>query len=257
MKLLLVVWICLLASGVQGAETTSVPGGSGSSTQGSQGETGPAGPQGPQGIQGPAGADGAAGSTGAQGPQGIQGPAGADGAAGATGAQGPQGDTGAQGSQGIQGIQGVQGPQGPAGAGGTLLRVTADVANSTLNFADVTGLTMAVSASTTYYFECSLTYTSAATTTAIQLSVNGPAATALDYGVEVSTTATARHNSAQAAYDTVVNPATGGGSTRLPVQIRGSLIVGGSGGTFAVRSRSEIDTSAVTVKRGSWCRIGT
>ena len=134
--------------------------------------------------------------------------------------------------------------------------MTADVANSTLNFADVTGLTMALLASTTYYFDCALTYTSAATTTALQLSVNGPAATELDYAVEMSTTATARHNSAQTAYNTVVNPATGGGSTRLPARIHGSVIVGGSGGTFAVRLRSEVDTSAVTVKRGSWCRIG-
>lgn len=249
MKRTAVVLVCLALSSVALAESTvSQPGsGGGGGAQGPPGETGPAGPQGPQGIQGPAGADGAAG---AQGPQGIQGPAGADGAAGATGAQGPQGDAGAQGSQGIQG------PQGPAGAGGTLLRVTADVANSTLNFADVTGLTMALSASTTYYFDCALTYTSAATTTALQLSVNGPAATELDYAVEMSTTATARHNSAQTAYNTVVNPATGGGSTRLPARIHGSVIVGGSGGTFAVRLRSEVDTSAVTVKRGSWCRIG-
>lgn len=249
MKRAAVSLLCLALSSFALAESTvSQPGsGGGGGAQGPPGETGPAGPQGPQGIQGPAGADGAAG---AQGPQGIQGPAGADGAAGATGAQGPQGDAGAQGSQGIQG------PQGPAGAGGTLLRVTADVANSTLNFADVTGLTMALSASTTYYFDCALTYTSAATTTALQLSVNGPAATELDYAVEMSTTATARHNSAQTAYNTVVNPATGGGSTRLPARIHGSVIVGGSGGTFAVRLRSEVDTSAVTVKRGSWCRIG-
>lgn len=249
MKRAAVSLLCLALSSFALAESTvSQPGsGGGGGAQGPPGETGPAGPQGPQGIQGPAGADGAAG---AQGPQGIQGPAGADGAAGATGAQGPQGDAGAQGSQGIQG------PQGPAGAGGTLLRVTADVANSTLNFADVTGLTMALSASTTYYFDCALTYTSAATTTALQLSVNGPAATELDYAVEMSTTATARHNSAQTAYNTVVNPATGGGSTRLPARIHGSVIVGGSGGTFAVRLRSEVNTSAVTVKRGSWCRIG-
>ena len=249
MRIVRLALLCIVLAGSALADSTvSTPGGGGGGgAQGPPGETGPAGPQGPQGIQGPAGADGAAG---AQGPQGIQGPAGADGAAGATGAQGPQGDAGAQGSQGIQG------PQGPAGAGGTLLRVTADVANSTLNFADVTGLTMALSASTTYYFDCALTYTSAATTTALQLSVNGPAATELDYAVEMSTTATARHNSAQTAYNTVVNPATGGGSTRLPARIHGSVIVGGSGGTFAVRLRSEVDTSAVTVKRGSWCRIG-
>ena len=257
MRIVRLALLCIVLAGSALADSTvSTPGGGGGGGQGPPGEVGPAGPQGPQGIQGPAGADGAAGSTGAQGLQGIQGPAGADGAAGATGAQGPQGIQGIQGPQGDTGATGATGPQGPAGAGGTLLRVTSDVANSTLNFANVTGLTMAVSASTTYYFDCALTYTSAATTTALQLSVNGPAATELDYAVEMSTTATARHNSAQTVYDTVVNPATGGGTTRLPARIHGSVIVGGSGGTFAVRLRSEIDTSAVTVKRGSWCRIG-
>lgn len=239
--------LALLASVAVAESTVSTTGGGSGGGTGPTGPQGDAGPQGPQGIQGPAGADGAAGATGPQGPQG---PAGADGAAGSTGAQGPQG------IQGIQGPQGDTGAQGPPGSGGgTLLRVTSDVANSTLVFANVTGLTTAVSASTTYYFECNLTYTSAATTTALQLSVNGPAASELDYAVEMSTTATARHNSAQTAYDTVVNPATGGGSTRLPVRLHGSFIVGGSGGTFAVRSRSEVDTSAVTVKRGSWCRL--
>jgi len=144
------------------------------------------------------------------------------------------------------------------GAGGaTLLRVTADVANTTTTFANVTGLTLTVNASTTYYFECFLTYTTAVSTTALQMSVNGPAATALDYAVEVSTTATAWHSSGQTAYDTVTNPATGAAAVKLPVRLHGSLIVGGSGGTFAVRSRSEVAASAATVKRGSWCRVGT
>lgn len=130
--------------------------------------------------------------------------------------------------------------------------VTADVANSTTTFADVTGLTFPVTSGFTYQFTCELTYTTAATTTALQLSVNGPATSALDYSVRTSTTATAMHSAAQTAYDTVTNPATGGGSTRLPVRIVGSLIPSASG-TLAVRSRSEINTSAATVKRGSFC----
>jgi hypothetical protein len=144
---------------------------------------------------------------------------------------------------------------GTDNTGRTLLRVTGDVANSTLNFADVTGLTMAVSASTTYYFDCKLTYTTATSTTALQLSVNGPAVTALDYGVEIATTTAIPFYSAQTAYDTNTNPGTGGGATRLTAQIHGSVIIAGAGGTFAIRSRSEVNASAATVKRGSWCQV--
>lgn len=146
----------------------------------------------------------------------------------------------------------------PAGGSGpTVVRVTADVSDSTnADWQDVTGLTKAVSSGVSYSFACYLTYTTAATTTALQLSVNGPTVTALDYGVEMSTTATARHNSAQVAYDTVVNPATGGGTTRLPAQIHGSIIPSANG-TLAIRMRTEINSSAATVKRGSWCEFHT
>jgi hypothetical protein len=144
---------------------------------------------------------------------------------------------------------------GTDNTGITLLRVTADVANSTLNFADVTGLTMAVNASTTYYFKCMLTYTTAVSTTALQLSLNGPTSTALDFGVETATTTTASFYAAETAYDANTNPATGGGATRLTAHIHGSVVISGSGGTLAIRSRSEVNASAATVKRGSWCEV--
>jgi len=142
---------------------------------------------------------------------------------------------------------------GAGGSGPTLLRVSADVANSTVNFANVTGLTMAVDAGT-YHFDCALTLTSAATTTAPQLSINGPTASAIDYSITQATSATAVHNSAQTAYDTVVNPATGPAAVLLPAQLRGSVVFTASG-TFAVRLRSEVAASAATVKRGSTCRV--
>lgn len=142
-----------------------------------------------------------------------------------------------------------------SGSGPTVARVTADVTDTTITtWQDITGLTKAVTSGVTYSFACFLTYTTAATTTALHLSVNGPTVTALDYGVNVFTTATATHNSAQTAYDTVVNPATGGGTTRLPATLNGSIIPSASG-TLAIRMRTEVDTSAATVKRGSWCEF--
>lgn len=55
------------------------------------------------------------------------------------------------------------------GGGPTLLRVTGDVSQSTQVFADITGLTIAVTSGVTYTFQCELTYTTAIATTAIHL----------------------------------------------------------------------------------------
>lgn len=242
----------------------------GSTDTGSQGPPGPAGPQGPQGPagndgatgpQGPAGNDGATGPQGPQGPAGAtgaQGPQGNTGATGATGPQGPAGNDGATGPQGPQGNTGATGPQGPAGAGITPKLVASDVSNSTVNFADVTGLTFSVSANTVYSFACDLSYTTAVSTTALQLAINGPASpTAMRYSVRTSTTATAMHSASQSAYDTNTNPGTGGGATALPVRISGTLENGANAGTLAIRLRSEVASSAVTVLRGSFCMFVT
>lgn len=145
----------------------------------------------------------------------------------------------------------------PAGGSGQqIARKASDQSSTTTTFADVTGLTFPVSASTSYSIDCRLSYTSAATTTALQLALNGPASpTAMRYTVEMSTTATARHNSSQSAYDTVVNPATGGGATALPARLQGTLEVGSTGGTLALRMRTEVNASAVTIQRGSYCTL--
>ena len=138
----------------------------------------------------------------------------------------------------------------------TTLRLTTDRARTANTFADVTDWTTSVAASTVYRFQCEASYTTAVSTTALQLSVNGPASpTALRYAVVTTTTATARHQASQSAYDTVTNPATGGAATALPVSVVGTLENGTNAGTLAIRFRSEIDTSAVTLLRGGWCRV--
>ena len=144
------------------------------------------------------------------------------------------------------------------GTGPTFARVTADVQNTTVTFANVTGLTFAVAINTNTSFACELFYTTAATTTALQLAINGPASpTAMRYAVRTSTTATAMHSASQSAYDTNTNPGTGGGTTALPVRISGTLENGGTAGTLAIRFRSEVAASAVNVLRGSFCAFVT
>lgn len=119
-------------------------------------------------------------------------------------------------------------------------------------FADVVDLTASVAAGEDVTFEFVVLYTSAATTTALQLAVNGPATpAALRYSVETYTTATAVHQAVQTAYDTNTNPATGGGTTPLLARVRGRLKAGTTAGTLALRMRSEVAASAVTVLAGS------
>lgn len=146
----------------------------------------------------------------------------------------------------------------PAGGGGsTVLRVANNVSSSdAVNWANVTGLTTAVAANTAYSFSCNMTYSTAATTTALQLSINGPASpTNSRYAVWTMTTATAMHGSSISSYDTVTNPGTGGGATTLPVRIEGTLENGANAGTLAIRLRSEVGSSAVTIQRGSFCVV--
>lgn len=139
----------------------------------------------------------------------------------------------------------------------TKLNVTANVSNSTTTFADVTGLTASLSSGLTYNFTCEIYYTTAATATALQLALNGPTASAIDYSVETATSATARHNATQTAYDTNTNPATGGGTTRLRATMSGTITTTAGTPNFAIRFRSEVNASAVTVSRGSFCHIQT
>jgi len=135
-------------------------------------------------------------------------------------------------------------------------RVTADQATSSLSFADVTGLTWAVTANQVSVFECAGSYTSAVSTTALQLAINGPATpTAMRYTVVTATTATARHQASQSAADANTNPATGGAALALPVTIRGTHENGANAGTVAIRFRSEVSASAVTLLRGATCRV--
>lgn len=141
----------------------------------------------------------------------------------------------------------------PGGSGPVKLRKTADQAvTDAVIWTDVTGLTTAVAASTAYHFDFCIYYTSAATTTALHLSLNGPAGATLRYNVDTQTTATAHHHATQTAYNTVTNPATGGGAVPLMARVTGTIVVAGTAGTLALRMKSEVALSAVTVLTNSW-----
>lgn len=142
---------------------------------------------------------------------------------------------------------------GAGGSGPTIKRKTASQASTSTTFADVTDLTFAVNAED-YAIECLGAYRSAVTTTAIQLSFNGPTTSAMDYNVLLSMGATTSHGSSQAAYDAVVNPGTGPGTVDVPFRVTGTFVFTASG-TLALRVRTEVSGSSVTIQRGAWCEL--
>lgn len=170
---------------------------------------------------------------------------------------GPQGSQGIQGIQGIQGTQGVQGVPGPSAT--TCVNKAADQAISTTTLADVTDLTFALAANTKYHFRFIAIFRSAATTTGIGFSVNGPATpTSLAVGVTITGTiasATAGYWGSYffTAYD-------GGGlttgvsatATDYVATVEGYIQTGATAGNIVLRCKSEVAASAVTVRAGSF-----
>jgi hypothetical protein len=126
--------------------------------------------------------------------------------------------------------------------------------------ADVTGLSFAVNAGSTYYFRFVILYTSAATTTGSRFSINGPANSMLAYrsSVGLSAAGTAGTDVMTdcnvAAFD---SPTTVSASS--PTQTSGqgnTAIIEGfitptSNGTVIARFASEITNSAIVAKAGS------
>lgn len=135
----------------------------------------------------------------------------------------------------------------------TPVRIGVDRVNSTVNLADVTGLSFQLAANSHYAFSFIGAYTAAAGTTGLQLAVNGPASPALIRMVAtIAESATATRQGAAGAYDTPVNGTASGGATALPFYIDGNISTGATAGMFTLRFRSEVGGSAVTILSGSY-----
>lgn len=118
---------------------------------------------------------------------------------------------------------------------------------------DVTGLSFSAVAGEMYYFEFTIFYTAAATTTGSRWSLNGPASpTKLIYATEYSlaaTTTTINANSISYDLPAASNP-TSGSTGHNKAEIRG-MIQPSSNGTVIARFASEVANSAITAKAGS------
>ena len=116
---------------------------------------------------------------------------------------------------------------------------------------DVGGLSFAVVTGGVYYFRFVIDYTSAATTTGCRWTVNGPAATRLNYDVRFPTTATAE--SIQFGLTSLDGGTVSGQTvTSGKATVEGFYTAAGDG-TFVLRFSSEVAGSAVIAKAGSIC----
>lgn len=144
------------------------------------------------------------------GPTGPQGPKGDKGDTGNTGAQGPQGvkgDTGAQGPQGVKGDKGEKGDTGPAAD--TSQFITGSKASSTDQ--TVSGKLSVTQSASSHTLQASLTATSGANITALNVNSNNPDSSAAwitgrEYG----------HGSLKVAH---VQPASGSDANAAAISI--------------------------------------
>jgi hypothetical protein len=141
---------------------------------------------------------------------------------------------------------------------GTKYILTGDVANSNAvanTLADITGLTHTVVSGTSYYFKAVILYTSAATTTGARFTVNGPTMTALGFRSEYTLTATT--TTLNSHLDTRQLPAASNASALLVGNIAylEGMFTPSANGTFAIQFASEVASSAITAKAGSFLHI--
>jgi hypothetical protein len=130
--------------------------------------------------------------------------------------------------------------------------------NATANtIADITGLSFSVTAGEIYWFRMGLLFNAAAGTTGARFSVNGPASpTQLGYRVGIASVAAAGSDGETTGFGNAYDQPTGAAATS-PFTTGNFATVEGfiqpsANGTLVGRVASEISSSAITVKAGSF-----
>jgi hypothetical protein len=143
--------------------------------------------------------------------------------------------------------------QSEASGGGvdpwTWQKLTADVSNSTVTLASVTGLAFNALANTTYLVEVIGTFQSAATTTGIALALDIPSGSVS--GLALHSTSGVTLASTEQIADTSTTGVTTGvraAATNVPILASFIVAVGATAGPVQLQFRSEVAASAVTMK---------
>lgn len=145
------------------------------------------------------------------------------------------------------------------GAGDTYVVMGADVTNATTSYANITGLSFSVAASTRYDVECHFQYNANATTTGIGIGWTGPASPTFTTGRMVSGL-----TAATIGGTTIIGNDTGGvttasvATTGNHADFHGTWSNGANSGTLQMRFKSEVAVAnAIVLKAGSWCKYAT
>jgi len=134
----------------------------------------------------------------------------------------------------------------------TLTRLASDVTNNTVTLANVTGLSVALVANSTYAVEAKVMFQTAATTTGIRLTQSVPTGATVVAQWNTPTSLTARTLANQRAADAGA-ASTAIDSANANTLACGSLLVitGATAGNLQIRFASEVATSNAVVKAGS------
>jgi hypothetical protein len=138
----------------------------------------------------------------------------------------------------------------------TVQYVTADVSNSTVTPAAITGLSFPVAANQNYTLECNLIY-QAASTGGLVVSFTGPASpTQVSYSLNEGLSATTSGFSATTGttFATTLGGVVTTAATNFPAYLEMALENGATAGTVQVMFQSAAAV-ATTVKRGSYCTL--
>lgn len=132
-------------------------------------------------------------------------------------------------------------------------RLSAAVTAMGTSYADVTGLEVAIGAGETWEFEWVLLMTSDATTTGIDVSMNGPASpTSLSYVATVWTTTTATQSSLRTGYDFDSAVSASAGTANRASSVKGVIVNGANAGNIVARAKREAVGSGPDAGIGSY-----
>lgn len=133
----------------------------------------------------------------------------------------------------------------------TWQKLTADVINSTVTLAAVTGLSFNALANTTYVIDVIGTFQSAAATTGIALALDIPSGSISGQAIH-PITATSLGGNEQIADAATTGATTGvrAAATNVPIFATFIVAIGATSGAVQLQFRSEIAASAVTMKAG-------
>lgn len=142
-----------------------------------------------------------------------------------------------------------------ASSGGmAVVKKAADQAFTAVALASDSHLLVPLAANADVGFEFLIVWQSAATTTGVQFALSGPAGLVeLAALVEVQLTAATWQSAVHVAYDSgAVTASIDAANTRRIARIKGVVRNGANAGNLVLRCRTEVNNSAITVKRGSF-----